>query len=335
MKIKNIICLLTLLFFIFKNGFSQDPTFSQFYANSLYLAPSFAGEIEGNRFSLNYRDQWPAISRVYNTYSFSFDKSLSNFNSGIGLLATYDVAGSGNLSTTNIGVLYSYDFNITKEWHVRPGVEFKFYYLGLDINKLIFNTQISNAGNIPVILPPQFNNIGGIDYTTSILIYNDNIWGGFTLDHMFKPKLSFYGDNTTVPIKISLFGGWQIYKRTRLRQSEQDIVSLAMILQKQGQFYQSDVGVYYYVHPLVFGIWYRGIPFLKVSHTTLQAGDAIIGLVGIKTKQFKFGYSYDFTISNLYSSTKGAHEVSMIYEFNALHLLKKSGRMKAMPCPEF
>jgi type IX secretion system PorP/SprF family membrane protein len=333
--IKRFIILVSLILLFLQNCICQDPTFSQFYANPLYLAPSFAGAIEGNRFSLNYRDQWPAIPGVFNTYSFSFDKALPNFNSGIGILATYDVAGSGNLSTTNIGVLYSYDFNINKQWHIRPGVEFKFYYLGLDINKLIFNSQVSGAGNVPVVLPPQFNNIAGVDFTSSAVAYNDNAWGGFTLDHMFKPKLSFYGDNATVPIKISLFGGWQIFKKTRLRQSDQDIVSIAMILQKQGKFYQSDVGVYYYVHPLVFGIWYRGIPFIKVPYTTWQAGDAIIGLVGIKTKQFKFGYSYDFTVSSLYNSTKGAHEISLIYEFNALHLLKKMQRIKSIPCPDF
>jgi len=332
---KYIISFIIIYFTLFKINFAQDPTFSQFYANSLYLAPSFAGAADANRLSLNYRDQWPGISRVYNTYSFSFDKALPQFNSGIGILATYDVAGSGDLSTTNIGAIYSYDFNITKSWHLRPGVQFKFYYLGLDINKLIFNTQVSLAGNTPVIIPPQFNNVGGIDYEVSIISYNDRIWGGITLDHLFGPKISFYGDNGKVPIKTSLFGGWQIYKKTRLKQQEQDIISIAIILQKQGNFYQSDVGVYYYIHPLVFGIWYRGIPFYKVTATTLQAGDAVIGLVGMKTKQVDIGYSYDFTISNLFKASGGAHEISVIYRFNAMNMLKTNKRLKALPCPSF
>ncbi len=51
--------------------------------------------------------------------------AMPNFNSGVGVLATYDVAGSGNLSTTNVGLLYSYDFNITKDWHIRPGSQFQ------------------------------------------------------------------------------------------------------------------------------------------------------------------------------------------------------------------
>jgi type IX secretion system PorP/SprF family membrane protein len=136
------------------DSFSQDPTFSQFYANALYLAPSFAGATEEYRFSINYRNQWPAVPGVFHTYSISFDKALVNFNSGIGVLATYDVAGSGDLSTTNIGLLYSYDFNLNENWHIRPGVNFKFTYLGLNIYKLIFASQMTGSGTVPTVYPP-------------------------------------------------------------------------------------------------------------------------------------------------------------------------------------
>jgi type IX secretion system PorP/SprF family membrane protein len=328
--VKRIIYLLVLSFITFTDSFGQDPTFSQFYANALYLSPSFAGATSEYRFALNYRNQWPAVPGVFHTYSISFDKALTSFNSGIGVLATYDVAGSGNLSTTNIGLLYSYDFNINKEWHIRPGVNFKFYYLGLDIGKLVFNSQITGSGVSPSVTPPPFDNVADVDFATSSLVYNERTWAGFTLDHLLKPKTSFYGDASTVPIKLNLYGGTQILKKTRLRVKMQEVLSVAMNFQKQGKFYQTDIGLYYYKNPLIFGLWYRGIPLV-----TSQAGDAIIGLIGIKTDQLHIGYSYDFTISNLISSTGGAHEISLVYEFNnlSLGLLKK--RIRAIPCPEF
>ena len=308
----------------------QDPTFSQFYANALYLAPSFAGATEEYRFAVNYRNQWPAIPGVFQTYSISFDRAMPSFRSGIGVLATYDVAGSGNLSTTNIGLLYSYDFNINKEWHIRPGVNFKFYYLGLDIAKLVFNSQITGSGTTPPITPPPFDNVADVDFATSAMVYNDRIWGGFTLDHLLVPKTSFYGDDATAPIKLNLFGGMQILKQTRLRQKLQEVLSVAINFQKQAKYYQTDVGLYYYKNPLIFGLWYRGIPFM-----TSQAGDAIIGLIGIKTSSVHIGYSYDFTVSNLISSTGGAHEISLIYEFNNLSVGQRNKRIRAIPCPEF
>lgn len=327
---KRIIYLLILPFIIIAESFGQDPTFSQFYANALYLSPSFAGATEEYRFALNYRNQWPAVPGVFHTYSISFDKAMTSFNSGIGVLATYDVAGSGDLSTTNIGLLYSYDFNINKQWHIRPGVNFKFYYLGLDIAKLVFNSQLTGSGVTPTITPPPFNNVADVDFATSALVYNERAWAGFTLDHLLVPKTSFYGDNSTVPVKFNMYGGVQVLKKTRLMQKNQEILSVAMNYQRQGKYNQTDIGLYYYKEPLIFGLWYRGIPLI-----TSQAGDAIIGLIGIKTKQLHIGYSYDFTISNLISSTGGAHEISLVYEFNNLSLGQQRKRIRAIPCPEF
>lgn len=328
--LKRIKYITLLSFILFLDSYGQDPTFSQFYANPLYLAPSFAGATEEYRLGLNYRNQWPAIPGVFHTYSISFDKAMPNFNSGFGILASYDVAGSGNLSTTNIGLLYSYDFNISNEWHIRPGVHFKFYYLGLDIYKLVFNSQLTASGTSPSVYPPPFDNIADVDFATSALVYNDRIWAGFTLDHLLVPKTSFYGDDANVPIKFNLFGGLQLIRKTRLRVKLQETLSVALNFQKQAKFYQTDIGLYYFKSPLIFGLWYRGIPFM-----TSQAGDAIIGLIGFKSDNLHIGYSYDFTISNLISSTAGAHEVSLVYEFSSFSMNSQKKRIRAIPCPEF
>ena len=318
------------------DSLGQDPTFSQFYANALYLSPSFAGATAEYRFAMNFRNQWPSIpNSKFHTYSVSFDKAMADFNSGIGVLATYDVAGSGDLSTTNIGLLYSYDFSINKQWHIRPGVNFKFYYLGLNIYKLLFPSMITGSGTTPSVTPPPFDNVADVDFATSVLVYDERTWAGITLDHLLKPNTSFYNniDNssiTTVPMKLNLYGGMQILRKTRLRQKLQEVLSVAVNFQKQGKFYQSDLGLYYYKDPLIFGLWYRGIPLV-----TSQAGDAIIGLVGIKTEQLHIGYSYDFTVSNMVGVTGGAHEISLIFEFNNLTIGQQRKRIRAIPCPEF
>ena len=312
------------------DSFGQDPTFSQFYANPLYLSPSFAGATDEYRFAMNVRDQWPSMPGVFQTYSISIDKAMPNFNSGIGFLATYDVAGTGDLSTTNLGLLYSYDFNINKQWHIRPGVNFKFCYLGLNIGKLLFASSMSGSGTTPTISPPPFNKVADIDFATSALVYNDEIWAGFTLDHLFTPKQSFYGDESKLPVKVNVYGGMRLLGHSRLKTNLIEALSVAGNFQVQGKFYQTDIGLYYYKSPLIFGLWYRGIPLV-----TSQVGDAIIGLIGIKTKQLHIGYSYDFTISSLIASTGGAHEISLVYEFNSFSIGGGRKKIHAIPCPEF
>ena len=41
---------------------AQDPQFTQFYANPLYLNPAFAGTARCPRICMNYRNQWPNLS---------------------------------------------------------------------------------------------------------------------------------------------------------------------------------------------------------------------------------------------------------------------------------
>src|SRR4051812_14773105 len=95
---------LLILIFVGLSGtaLAQDPEFTQFYANPLYLNPAFAGSTRCPRIALNYRNQWPALSGTYVTYSASYDQYVDALGGGIGLLVLNDKAGEGTLSTSNI-----------------------------------------------------------------------------------------------------------------------------------------------------------------------------------------------------------------------------------------
>jgi len=88
----------------------QDPNFTQFYSNPLFLGPSFAGGIAGHRAVMNYRNQWLGVKDAYQTASVSWDHNFVGFHSGFGVFIIRDQAGTGNLGNTTAGLLYSYDF---------------------------------------------------------------------------------------------------------------------------------------------------------------------------------------------------------------------------------
>jgi type IX secretion system PorP/SprF family membrane protein len=314
---------------------AQDAQFSQFYSNYLYLAPSFAGLTDKNRIAFNYRNQWPEITEGYQTYSVSFDKYVDKFNSGLGVLLFQDVAGSGRLRTTNLGVQYSYDFSITEFWHVRPGLHFNYTQRAIDFDKLLWNDQISASGNSPVSaeLEPM-GKAGDIDFSTSVLTYSDRFWLGAGVDHLLKPSQSFYyyeeeaGNPGKVPVKYSLFGGIKFIRNEHLLRPIPTSIQLAFLYRQQEQFRQLDLGVYWYRNPFVLGFWYRGIPLYKEVFNR----DAFTVLAGIKTRNMNIGYSYDFTISRLITSTGGSHEVSISYTFKTKPIKRKP---REVPCPEF
>jgi type IX secretion system PorP/SprF family membrane protein len=308
---------------------AQDPQFTQFYANKLYLAPSFAGATQMDRVALSYRNQWPSLPGVFVSYTFSYDHFFENFNSGVGFLVMRDVAGSGNLSTTNFGIQYSYDIKINNWWHVRPGVHLNVTQTGLNFDDLLWNDQISPSGTGGVsIEQPPLETKTDLDFSSSVLAYSEKHWIGLTVDHLLRPKNSLYETSEYVPLKISVFGGTQIIRRGRLLSPIDESLSVAFLFRNQYGISQLDLGLYWFKEPLVLGLWYRGIPFLNNENR----GDAVAVLAGYKIDNFSVGYSYDFTISRLIASTGGSHEISMIYEFKTT---RKKTRRRMIPCPEF
>src|SRR3954467_10487497 len=97
--LKRTVLILTVVFsFSFSNGlFAQDPQFTQFYANPLYLNPAFAGTARCPRICMNYRNQWPLLSGRYETYSFSADMHMDALAGGLGVLVTADDQAYGTL----------------------------------------------------------------------------------------------------------------------------------------------------------------------------------------------------------------------------------------------
>jgi type IX secretion system PorP/SprF family membrane protein len=325
LKVKRIY--FNMLFFITcLSTYAQDPQFSQFYSNPLYLAPSFAGSAEGSRIAASYRNQWFHLPVKFITYSFSYDHYFSGYNSGVGLFIMKDAAGSGELGTLNAGIQYSYNFKIFNTLYARPGLHFYYIEHGLAFSQLRFIDQVMKDDGSATGFPVPIDKVRDVDLATSMLIYAKKFWMGANVDHLLRPNISLFADKERIPIRVSVFGGLEIRRKGRLLNPIDETMTVAYMFRTQGTNMQLDLGVYWHRNPLVLGLWYRGIPPLNS-----QRGDAFIILVGYKTPYFNIGYSYDVTISNLISHAIGSHEISMSFKF----LLPRRTKMGAVPCPEF
>jgi type IX secretion system PorP/SprF family membrane protein len=124
---------------------AQDPQFSQFYAAPMYLNPAFAGSALAPRVTVNYRNQWPAVTN-YVTSMVSVDHYFERYNSGVGLILQNDNQGQGRIRSTDIGLQYSYQLKLTEETFLRLGVQGSYVNRSINWFGLTFGDQYNNGG---------------------------------------------------------------------------------------------------------------------------------------------------------------------------------------------
>jgi type IX secretion system PorP/SprF family membrane protein len=306
-----------LIFTVFSvNLKAQDPQFTQFYANPLYLNPAFAGTARCPRICMNYRNQWPALSAPYVTYSASYDMHLPALAGGLGLLVTTDDQARGTLKTTNFSVLYSYLAPITREFSLKFGLQATYLQKSLDRSKLSFGDMIDArrgfVWNTNEAIPAQ-NKINA-DFSAGLLGYSKNYFFGFAAHHINQPNEGLLGDSK-LPAKFTAHAGAII----PLEKGNESYISPNILFQAQQKFTQLNLGVYYKKGSFVAGLWYR-------------SRDAVIALIGLQNDNFKFGYSYDVTVSKLSGNTAGSHEISLQVQFECK---TKRRKYRTISCPSF
>ncbi len=122
-------------------GFAQDPSFSQFYANRIYLNPAFTGLEDGVSLAGVSRMQWTKVDDGFRTYGFSVELQEPFINSGIGISFFHDTQGLAQLNSTSVGLSYSY--LIPMDGHnIHIGLEGLWNQKTIDWDKLVFSDQL-------------------------------------------------------------------------------------------------------------------------------------------------------------------------------------------------
>jgi type IX secretion system PorP/SprF family membrane protein len=314
---------------------AQDPHFTQFYAAPTYLSPAFAGTTVQNRFVLQFRDQWPSIPGAFVSYNLAADQYLAGLNSGIGLIATRDQAGSGALSSTSFTLQYAYEIKLKHKVFLRPALQIGYASRSVNYSKLIFNDQLSRGGEVATYEYYDGRKQGYSDLGSGLLFFTPNMWFGLALLHMNEPNQSLLEGESALPRQFNMHGGYRFKLRSggMVRKNHQSIVA-AFNYRAQAAFDQLDIGAYYERDPIFAGLWYRGLP-VKSYKPGYQNNDAIAVLVGFKAGDWRFGYSYDITMSRLAMNSGGAHEITTVLELADKRKKKSMSRRRVVPCAKF
>lgn len=223
---------------------AQDPSFSQFYANRMYLNPAFTGISEGLTAQFTYRQQWRAVPRRMETYSASVEIQEPCLGAGMGFMVFHNQEGEGALKTVGASFSYAYVlrlpdgeinrggrqkiFEIDIETNVHLGLEAGLVQKSIYWPRLVFSDQIDpvyglirNSAAQPLTVADRLT---FADANTGILLRQSYFTGGSTafskhplrlalgasVHHLLEPEESLYRISTVLPRRFTVHGGLEI-----------------------------------------------------------------------------------------------------------------------------
>ncbi len=318
--------ILLLVICLFKSSISlhaQDPIFTQFYSNPVYLNPAFAGSNKCPRIVSNFRNQWPGFSGDFITTSLTYDQYFDQIKGGLGIILMSDQIAK-TLKSNEASFVYSYHQHLSRKFTLNFGIQGTYISKSVNRSNLTFGDMIHPRRGFVLSTQDVVNYapVDIFDFSAGILGYTDKFYVGFATHHLTEPSFSYISTTNTSFLnrRYTAHAGTEISLNSKsLFSEEEKSLSPSILFIKQGDFQQLNFGLYYKKGNYVVGAWYR-------------EGDSFIVTLGMNTKLLRIGYSYDLTTSQLGIYSGGSHEISIALK---LYCAPKKKSLRAMSCPSF
>jgi type IX secretion system PorP/SprF family membrane protein len=307
MKILRLLSTLFFLSIFYFEAHAQDPEFTQVMGTPMYFNPAFTGIQLNLRTSLQMRDQWESVSGTFVTYAASADMGFPKIHSGAGLIMMRDQAGDGRLSTSTISGLYAYEFKLGLGSYLRAGINASLFQRSIDFGQLRFGDQIDpqkgfvNPSQEKLPSSGSFETSLAPDLSSGILFYNQYLYVGAAVCHIFEPSQSFFGN-----VQSELLRRYDLQSGGFIQLGE-FVLNPYILAMHQGNFTQVLPGI-----NATRGMFTVGTSFRQTDPNA----DAVNFLFGFAKGKFKFCYSYDITVSDARAAAAGSQEFTMVFQLN-------------------
>lgn len=346
------IILVSLLFLLAeKNGYCQDPVFSQFYFSPLNLNPAMSGTgLNKSRVCFNSRLQWNRLWRNPFTYaSASYDHSfrsnanrtymgtapfnyMSNFRFNAGGVANY--SSEGFIRTTSVagvlGATIGGDEDDESPIYLSGAIKLGILNRSLNKNRLFFYDQFNQNGYTGYESEVDIFKYNNFSFTTSFysigaLATIKNFMGGFSVEQIKDKSFAESGGETYAKQRITLYASGYFSSK-----NESLLFRPTIILQQQGDNH-SRFTAGFLADMLDYGLevslWYRSNQSILNKQNLSPGGAFSFGLVfninktknyltNDVEKRFRMGVIYDKDMGSLPNgATAGSEEFGMVSEY--------------------
>lgn len=277
----------------------QDPQFSQYMFNNLYLTPAFAGVDGVTRLTAFHRSQWAGYQSSFGdggaptTQMINFTTPIFKLRSGFGGYVMNDNLGAQN----NLEVQGSYAYHLgIRESKLSIGVRVGMFSQTIDYEKYRYIQPDDpllkdKTGKESQIRP---------DLALGLFYRSEKYYIGAGFTHLLKSEFDFaLSQRNALESHLSITGGYYYEVSFDLT-----LQLTALVL---SDFNKTTVNV-------------GGIAYIKdkiwtgVSFRTGESANAMFGYSFLKDKSLKLGYAIDVVVLGKDAKSNFSHELMLSYE---------------------
>ncbi len=286
----------------------QLPLYSQYLFNKYLINPAVAGSDGFSSYNLTAREQWLGYSGAPRTYSVSFQTRMlkksyilrntsarkrifrpkSEGRVGLGGYVFSDK--NGLVQRTGAQLTYAYHTWLYGETQLSFGLSATAFHFRINEDQIAFEDP-----DDPILYSDLRKGVFIPDANFGVYLLNYRYNIGFSVEQLFQSYAKIgnpgYG-NLTFMRHFYLFGSY-----TLPLSGDSEIQPNFMFRMSEQWKPQMDLGAnYLYKQDFWAGLSYR-------------TGNVLIANVGARFENFYFGYSFDFSFSEIQRLTYGSHEL--------------------------
>jgi type IX secretion system PorP/SprF family membrane protein len=276
----------------------QDPLFTQYMFNNLFMTPAYAGVDGVTRFTAIHRSQWLGYQSTYDdgvaptTQMVSFNTPIFKLRSGFGAYILNDRLGPQN--NLEAQAMYAYHLGI-KETKLSIGVKAGIYSQSINGKHYRFIHQ-----DDPLIVEGKESQVRP-DLGFGVFYRAEKYYVGFGFNHLLRSQFDFGADSVRGALEnhINFTGGY--FYEVSFDLKVQFTAAVRSDLNKT----QLDFAGIAYLKDTMWG----GLAFRQG-----EAGSLLIGYALLKDKSLKLGSAIDFIVKDRDAKENFSLEVMLSYD---------------------
>jgi len=276
----------------------QDPQFTQYMFNNLYITPAYAGVDGVTQATFFHRSQWLGYESSFGdggaptTQMLNFNTPIFKLHSGFGFYITSDKLGPQ--VNNEIQAMYAYHLGI-KDSKLSFGIKAGVYSVSVNGS----HYRWIQDGD-PLIITGKESQIRP-DLGIGVFYRAEKYYGGFSVNHLLRSEFDFGVDEARNALEnhMNFTAGYFYEVNFDLK------LNPTVLVKTDFKEYSFDIGIIATLKDKMWG----GLSFRQS-----EAANVLLGYSFLKEKSLKLGYSIDVIVKDREAKENFSHEVMLSYQ---------------------